>query len=157
MINRERRIHRSPTMSGIRAPASSSRVSTQYATIKLQRYVRRLVQSNVSGEQGMIRFNHGIRRRSLAVLLACAGYASGLSATPLQLESTPLFLNVKAEPNVIFMIDDSGSMNWEVITADFSNDGRYTNIQRDGSASGSGQVVHRDNDDNGQPDCGFGS
>src|SRR5262245_41106696 len=111
MINRARRIHRSPTMSGIRAPASSSRLSTLYATSKPQRYGRLLVQSHVSGEQGMIHVNHGIRLRSLAVLFACAGYTSSLSAAPLQLESTPLFLNVKAEPNVIFMIDDSGSMN----------------------------------------------
>jgi len=105
----------------------------------------------------MLRLTRGIRRRFLAVILAWVGYASGLSAAPLQLESIPLFLNVKAEPNIIFMVDDSGSMNWEVITGDFNNDGRYTNIQRDGSAQGSGQVVHRDNDDNGRPDCRFGS
>ena len=97
----------------------------------------------------MLHLDHCIRLRYLAAILAWVGYASGLSAAPLQLESTPLFLNVKAEPNVLFMVDDSGSMAWEVITGDLSNDGRYTNIQRDGSSSGSGQVVHRDNDDNG--------
>jgi type IV pilus assembly protein PilY1 len=105
----------------------------------------------------MLRFDHDIRWRYLAVILTWVGYASGLSAAPLQLESTPLFLNVKAEPNVLLMIDDSGSMNWEVMTGDYSNDGRYTNTQRDGSSRGAGHVVHRDNDDNGQPDCGFGS
>ena len=87
----------------------------------------------------MLRLDHCIRLRYLAVILAWMGYASGLSAAPLQLESTPLFLNVKAEPNVLLMIDDSGSMNWEVMTGDYSNDGRYTNIQRDGSPGAQGR------------------
>ena len=97
----------------------------------------------------MLRLAHCIRLRYLAVILGWVGYASGLSAAPLQLESTPLFLNVKAEPNVIFMIDDSGSMNWEVITGDFSQRRalhQYTT--RRFMPAGSGQVVHRDNDDN---------
>ena len=49
----------------------------------------------------MLHLDHCKRLRYLAVILAWVGYASGLSAAPLQLESTPLFLNVKAEPNVI--------------------------------------------------------
>src|SRR5262249_8617702 len=105
----------------------------------------------------MLRLDNLIRLRYLAFFFGWVGYASGLSAAPLRLESTPLFLNFKVEPNVLFMIDDSGSMNWEVITGDVSNDGRYTNIQRDGSGGGSGRVIQRDNDDDGRSDCSFGS
>ena len=80
-----------------------------------------------------------------------------LAAAPLHLSSTPLFLNVNVESNVVLLLDDSGSMNWEVITGDFSNDGRYTGTQPDGSSPlGSGQVKHRDNNDDGSSDCAFG-
>jgi len=66
----------------------------------------------------------------LAVLWGCLGYGGSLTAAPIQFERTPLFLTTKVEPNIVFVIDDSGSMNWEVITADFANDGRYTGTQR---------------------------
>ena len=46
----------------------------------------------------MLRLAHCIRLRYLAAILGWVGYASGLSAAPLQLESTPLFLNVTVHP-----------------------------------------------------------
>ena len=106
----------------------------------------------------MLRLNNVIRLRYLAFILGWIGYASGLHAAPLQLESVPLSLILKVEPNLILMIDDSDSMNWEVSTGDLVNDGRYTGTQRDGSSpAGSGQVKHRDNNDDGTADCSFGT
>ncbi len=110
----------------------------------------------------MLRRNNLTRLGYMACTMAWLGYASVISAASLQLESTPLFLAVKAESNVVLLIDDSGSMNWEVITGDVQNDGRYTNIQRDGTDGANaappaiGQVKHRDNNDDGQADCHFG-
>lgn len=50
----------------------------------------------------------------LSVLgLACA---VGANAAPLQLANSPLFLGVSVDPNVFFMVDDSGSMDWEILT-----------------------------------------
>lgn len=37
-------------------------------------------------------------------------------AAPLQLANAPLFLGVSVDPNVFFMVDDSGSMDWEILT-----------------------------------------
>lgn len=37
-------------------------------------------------------------------------------AAPLSLSNSPLFLGVSVDPNVFFMMDDSGSMDWEVMT-----------------------------------------
>ena len=106
----------------------------------------------------MLRLNNVIRWRYLAFILGWIGYASGLYAAPLQLESVPLSLVLKVEPNLILLIDDSASMNWEVITGDLVNDGRYTGTQRDGSSPvGTGQVKHRDNNDDGTADCIFGT
>jgi type IV pilus assembly protein PilY1 len=110
----------------------------------------------------MLGRNNLTRLGYMACTMGWLGYASIISAASLQLESTPLFLAVKAESNVVLLIDDSGSMNLEVITGDIQNDGRYTNIQRDGTDGANaappaiGQVEHRDNNDDGQADCHFG-
>lgn len=37
-------------------------------------------------------------------------------SAPLQFSDEPLFLGVNAEPNVFFQLDDSGSMDWSVLT-----------------------------------------
>ncbi|MGM0633531.1 MAG: pilus assembly protein [Pseudomonadota bacterium] len=39
-------------------------------------------------------------------------------AAPLQLSDGPLFLGVNADPNVFFIVDDSGSMDWEVMVGE---------------------------------------
>jgi type IV pilus assembly protein PilY1 len=78
-------------------------------------------------------------------------------AARLDLSDSPLFLELKVEPNIFFVIDDSGSMDWEIVSKDTANDGRLTGTQPNGtSPSGSGSVRHRDSDNNGTVDCGFG-
>jgi len=52
-------------------------------------------------------------------LLSVVGLAIplGSNAAPLQLSNSPLFLGVSVDPNVFFMVDDSGSMDWEILAA----------------------------------------
>ncbi|MDO8273290.1 MAG: PilC/PilY family type IV pilus protein [Gammaproteobacteria bacterium] len=40
----------------------------------------------------------------------------GAQSAPLTLSNSPLFLGVSVDPNVFFMLDDSGSMDWEILT-----------------------------------------
>jgi type IV pilus assembly protein PilY1 len=43
------------------------------------------------------------------------GFASTAHSTDLALETSPLFLSNQSDPNVFFEIDDSGSMDWEIL------------------------------------------
>ncbi len=49
---------------------------------------------------------------SSALLLA---FSHSLCAAPGTLASSPLFLSTNVQPNIFFMVDDSGSMDWEVL------------------------------------------
>lgn len=71
-------------------------------------------------------------------------------ANTIDLASTPLFLTNKVPANILFVIDDSGSMDWEAITMDAARDGLFTGLQIDGSR----RLQHRDNDRDGRRDCG---
>jgi type IV pilus assembly protein PilY1 len=85
-------------------------------------------------------------------------YLSAVQAALISLSDVPLFLGFRVEPNLLLVVDDSGSMDWDVITDDASNDARFTGTQPDGSSpTGSGSVKHRDSNDNGTADCGFGT
>lgn len=78
-------------------------------------------------------------------------------AAPGTLSSSPLFLQSNVEPNIVFLMDDSGSMDWEIMSRDFANNGLFTGTQPDGSSpADSGSVTHRDSDDDGTANCGFG-
>lgn len=48
-------------------------------------------------------------------LIVVAGHFAIAFAAPLNLSSTPLFLGGGADPNVVFTLDDSGSMQFEVM------------------------------------------
>ena len=52
-----------------------------------------------------------------SVYLLAAG--TTVSAAEMVLSSSPLFLGTQVPPNVFFMLDDSGSMDWEVLTSDY--------------------------------------
>ena len=55
----------------------------------------------------------------LAALFPAAAYAGSSSgstaAQPLDLAQTPLTLGVRAEPNILMILDDSGSMGWDFL------------------------------------------
>lgn len=89
--------------------------------------------------------------------LAITGVFTGsIQGVPLDLADSPLFIGVTAKPNLLFLIDDSGSMDWEVVSKDADHGGRFTGTQPDGAdADGAGSVKHRDADDDGEADCDF--
>jgi len=79
-----------------------------------------------------------------------------LLAAPGTLAQTPLYVGPAVEPNIVILSDDSGSMDWEVLSRDHLNGGRFTATQPDGSnPSGTGTVKHRDDNDDGNADCTF--
>ncbi|MEE8428743.1 MAG: hypothetical protein V3S33_04500, partial [Gammaproteobacteria bacterium] len=65
-----------------------------------------------------------------AILIAAlTGISTSAVAAPGNLSNVPLYLGTSAEPNIFFTIDDSGSMDWEVMTRDLNNSGRFTGTQ----------------------------
>jgi type IV pilus assembly protein PilY1 len=90
----------------------------------------------------------------LALLVYGVSQGPVPSAATLTLSDTPLFLGLNVPPNIVLSMDDSGSMDFEVLTKDFARDGTLTGTQRDGtSPSGSGSLKNRDNEQNGSVDC----
>lgn len=62
-----------------------------------------------------------LRLRSTRILLGCMLLAPlvGPSHAQVNIAQTPLFLTSSAEPNIMFILDDSGSMHWEITPDDF--------------------------------------
>ena len=58
-----------------------------------------------------------------AALLVCMG--GNAQAGILTLAETPLFLTASVDPNVFFLLDDSGSMDWEILVDEASNGRGY--------------------------------
>lgn len=62
-------------------------------------------------------------RQSLAVLMiSVVGIFSGRSlvlAAPLDIANAPLFLGTAVDPNIFYVLDDSGSMDWEILTVEY--------------------------------------
>lgn len=54
-------------------------------------------------------------------------------AAELALTNSPLFLGTQIDPNIFFMLDDSGSMDWEMLTQDYHY---YDDYWDDGSTYG---------------------
>lgn len=61
-------------------------------------------------------FSAGIRASMLAV---SATMAAGMAVAQVNIAQTPLFLTSSAEPNLMFVLDDSGSMHWEITPDDY--------------------------------------
>jgi type IV pilus assembly protein PilY1 len=65
--------------------------------------------------------------------------ATTTQAGELGLANQPLFLGTQIDPNIFFMLDDSGSMDWEILTVDYAYFRNYwrsddnTSFQRDGN------------------------
>ncbi|MBI3774564.1 MAG: hypothetical protein HY273_03265 [Gammaproteobacteria bacterium] len=53
-------------------------------------------------------------------------------AAPWSLVNQPLSLTSKVPPNVLLIVDDSGSMEMEIMSTDLAHDGRLTGTQRNG-------------------------
>jgi len=59
-----------------------------------------------------------IRKAALGSVTAASLLITGNSQAALSVAETPLFLNTNALPNVMFILDDSGSMQWEIMPDD---------------------------------------
>ncbi|MDT8385072.1 MAG: PilC/PilY family type IV pilus protein [Gammaproteobacteria bacterium] len=93
-------------------------------------------------------------RIALAVVLGLT--AATTMAADLNLSNNALEVVTAVEPNIMIVTDDSGSMDWEIMSTDYANGGRFTGTQPDGSSpAGSGSVKHRDDNNDGTADCGF--
>lgn len=57
------------------------------------------------------------RNRTLVISVLLAGQVTALSAADLDISDVPLFLGEGVEPNVMMTLDDSGSMQWEIMPA----------------------------------------
>lgn len=80
------------------------------------------------------------RAAALSIVALAVGNAS---AAPGVISQSPLFLSDSVEPNVIMAIDDSGSMDWEILTPTVDglpwwNTGDQTFFENDGSFRFSG-------------------
>ncbi len=98
------------------------------------------------------RLNHAIGAGMLAL---CIGLSAPTQAAPLSLSNIPLFLGTSATPNVMLLIDDSGSMDWEITSKDFDTDLLFFSSQPDGSTPPGTSFKQRDGSPNGDgtADC----
>jgi type IV pilus assembly protein PilY1 len=86
------------------------------------------------------------------------GPVTPVSANPLDLSDVPLFLTINVLPNILFLIDDSQTMDFEVMTKD-PHGGLFCGTQPDCSIPDppGSTVKHRDDNDSGFADCAFAS
>jgi type IV pilus assembly protein PilY1 len=62
-------------------------------------------------------------RVTIAAMLGVCGFigpAASMAAEPGPLADVPLFLSNSADPNVLFLLDDSGSMDWGLMTTEYN-------------------------------------
>ena len=100
-------------------------------------------------------FNSMKRMSYMALAFGLLSYGATAQADLMDLSDMPLFLSSTNVPaNILFMVDDSGSMDWEIMTKHLENDGIFSTTQPDGTDPGdAGSIKHRDDDDDGIPDC----
>lgn len=76
-------------------------------------------------------------------------------AAPGNLSTSPLFLTNYPQPNIFFMLDDSGSMDWEIMVQ--GNGGRFATNQPDGrNLSSAGSIQQRVTTHSGSGNCSSG-
>ena len=59
-----------------------------------------------------------ISLRFAAAILICSLLPLTSHASPGTLSDSPLFLTNPVEPNILFIVDDSGSMDWGLMTTE---------------------------------------
>jgi type IV pilus assembly protein PilY1 len=78
----------------------------------------------------------GINASLVLIALTSLSYASSLQQIP-DIANTPLELTPSVAANVVILVDDTGSMDFEVITADALSSGLFFGPDSDGSNFGS--------------------
>ncbi len=74
-----------------------------------------------------------LQRPFTALAIAALAYSAGSAdrhaqAAELILPSVPLIVSIDAVPNVWFQLDDSGSMDWEILAGDHVTSCRYNSL-----------------------------
>ncbi|MFQ5487381.1 MAG: pilus assembly protein, partial [Gammaproteobacteria bacterium] len=54
------------------------------------------------------------------LLLSALSFTASIQAAPGTLSQSPLYLSTSVEPNIVFLSDDSGSMDWTLMTSESS-------------------------------------
>jgi len=75
-------------------------------------------QLQIDNEQVTCRLSLGSRIKQLAIVslaLVATSLPVATWSAPFLLANSPLFMQNTVQPNIFFMMDDSGSMNWEVL------------------------------------------
>ncbi len=75
-------------------------------------------QNKIGNKQATRKLSLGLRIRQLAIIsmaLAVTALPITGQSAPLNISNVPLFLQNAVQPNIFFMVDDSGSMGWEVL------------------------------------------
>lgn len=96
--------------------------------------------------KGNAKIRAGINASLVSIALTSLSYATGLQPIP-DISNTPLELTPTVSANVMILLDDTGSMDFEVITADALSSGLFFGPDSDGSNFGSTdpllQIKHR--------------
>ena len=68
-----------------------------------------------------------LHRACLVMLLGLSAFSAGVQATATDISNTPLATtsDITAKPNVMFILDDSGSMSWAFMPDDMSDSNAY--------------------------------
>lgn len=61
-----------------------------------------------------------VKIAAMLVVLGISGPSISIGAEPGPLADTPLFLSNSADPNILFLLDDSGSMDWGLMTTEYN-------------------------------------
>ena len=90
--------------------------------------------------------------RYIKYLLIFFGFSSTAHAGPLNISNVPLELTPSVPANVFILTDDSGSMDWEVLTQNPDNSGAFCSANVDGSCVVA-DITHRVPETGGPPSC----
>ncbi len=90
--------------------------------------------------------------RYIKYLLIFFGFCSTALAGPLNISNVPLELTPSVPANVFILTDDSGSMDWEVLTQNPDNSGAFCSANVDGSCVVA-DITHRVPETGGPPSC----
>jgi len=94
-----------------------------------------------------------------STLLAMAGtmligWSVNALSAPGNITQSPLYLSSGVQPNIFFMVDDSGSMDWEIMVP--GNGGRFASNQPDGTNIPGNPIQQRVATHSGSGDCATG-
>ncbi len=95
----------------------------------------------------LLNANNNFLQKYIYVILFAV--SSSVSSAPLDISDVPLELTPSIAPNVLFLNNDSASMDWEVLTEDAINGGKFNAPQPEGTGLPTQITQREDQGDNG--------